>query len=212
MAYGRTGATSLLIDAPEMGDRGKGLPRIDQADIAESYLKRCVVDVRRGIDLLLARGVSPNHLAYVGHSLGAAVGGPLAGVENRLTAFVLMAGVGALSQGGWNRRPNATYRNQLAPYDGTRLIGSCASSILFQFGSRDDFVDRDTAERFIEAAPASSEVRWYDADHRLSLEALKDRASWLAEQLDFERIPDEWIDAARLPRPQTTKYLFTKPV
>ena len=92
MAYGRTGATSLLIDAPEMGDRGKGFPRIDQADIAESYLKRCVVDVRRGIDLLLARGVSPNHLAYVGHSLGAAVGGPLAGVENRLTAFVLMAG------------------------------------------------------------------------------------------------------------------------
>lgn len=42
-----------------------------------------IVDARRGFDLLVGRPeVDPARLAYVGYSLGATVGGTLAGIEN----------------------------------------------------------------------------------------------------------------------------------
>lgn len=46
-----------------------------------------------GIDLLSSfDNVDTNRIAYVGHSLGVAWGGVLAGVEKRIQAYVLMAG------------------------------------------------------------------------------------------------------------------------
>jgi hypothetical protein len=41
---------------------------------------------------------TPEHVAYVGHSYGATFGGVIAGVEHRISAFVLMAGWYALSE------------------------------------------------------------------------------------------------------------------
>lgn len=63
------------IDKPEM-DR--------QAEI------HAVVDLRRGIDLLLARpDVDPRRLAYVGHSYGAQWGAILSAVDKRIKTAVL---------------------------------------------------------------------------------------------------------------------------
>ena len=63
-----------------------------------------MVDFRRAIDLLLSRdlllsggvlsrgGVDAARIAYVGHSFDASVRAILAGVEKRISTFVLMAG------------------------------------------------------------------------------------------------------------------------
>jgi dienelactone hydrolase len=51
-----------------------------------------VINMRRGLDLLLARkDVDPKRLAYTGHSCDAQVGAVLAGVDKRFKAFVIMA-------------------------------------------------------------------------------------------------------------------------
>src|SRR2546423_10198649 len=91
----RSGAVSLLTDAPMV--RPGYLPEKDQlkAEMQNAEASRQqVIDFRRGVDLLIARGdVDPARLAYVGHSYNAHTGGLLAGVEKRIGSFVLMAGV-----------------------------------------------------------------------------------------------------------------------
>jgi len=52
-----------------------------------------VIDMRRGVDLLLTRkDDDPKRIAFVGHSYNASIGATLSGVERRFKAFVLMAG------------------------------------------------------------------------------------------------------------------------
>jgi uncharacterized protein len=56
------------------------------------------LDLRRGIDLLLARpDVDPKRLAYVRHSFGAQWGSILSAVDKRMKTSVLMAGVAECS-------------------------------------------------------------------------------------------------------------------
>jgi uncharacterized protein len=94
----RTGAVAILIDAPfnrpQQGTiRGdiSGTPKDRDEQI------QLIVDLRRAVDLLIARpDVDADRLAYVGISYGAAMGGLLAGVEDRITAYVLAVGDGGL--------------------------------------------------------------------------------------------------------------------
>src|SRR5437773_10635724 len=91
----RSGAVSLLTDAPMV--RPGFLPEKDElkGEIQNAEASRQqVIDFRRGVDLLIARGdVDPARLAFVGHSYNAHTGGILSGAEKRIGSFVLMAGV-----------------------------------------------------------------------------------------------------------------------
>jgi cephalosporin-C deacetylase-like acetyl esterase len=75
--YARAGAISLIPDYP--WDRPapwhKTPDHFDKPDVDREIYIQAVVDLRRGIDLLLARpDVDAKRLAYVGHSYGATVG------------------------------------------------------------------------------------------------------------------------------------------
>ena len=178
LAYARSGARVMLVDAPFMGDRGRGLPRLDRAEVALRYLRHSVLDLRRSLDVLVARETDVARLCYVGHSLGATVGVPFVAADARVCGAVLLAGTGDLSRGVWLLSPDAAYREAMAPFDGNRVVAQVRADLLFQFGTRDAFIDRGTAERLIAAAPQARTV-WYDADHGLSHHALADRAAWL---------------------------------
>jgi len=55
---------------------------------------QAVVDLRRGIDVLMSRSdVDSSRIAYVGHSYGAQWGAILCAIEKRIKTAVLMAGV-----------------------------------------------------------------------------------------------------------------------
>lgn len=211
MAYARAGALVLSIDAPGAGDRGKGLPRLNQPDIARRYLIQVVAELRRGVDVLLSYGADPNRIGYVGHSLGAAVGVPFAGAEHRLAAAVLMTPLGDLSVGGWALRPSAQYVEVMAPLDGVKTIGGATAKLYFQFGVRDPWVRRDAAERLCAAAP-KSECRWYDADHRLSASALSDRAKWLCTCLQLEPPAGAWLEGVGLPKRDLSRHAIATPL
>lgn len=211
LAYARAGALVLSIDAPGVGDRGKGLPRLDQPDVARSFLIQVVTELRRGVDVLLFCQANPNRIGYVGHSLGAAVGVPFVGAEHRLAAAVLMTPLGELSRGGWALRPTAQYVEAMAPLDGVKTIGEASAALYFQFGDRDPWVRRDSAERLCAAAP-KAKCQWYQADHRLSASALADRAKWLCTHLELKPPAGPWLDDVRLPKRDLSRHAITTPL
>ena len=103
--------TCLLIDAPwangpEFGKRASGRPE----DVRDWFIE-IAIDLRRAIDLISSRPyVDINRIAFVGHSLGALFGGILSGVDKRIIASVLMAGVGSFTDVAL-LFPEASWRN-----------------------------------------------------------------------------------------------------
>lgn len=195
------GFVSLTISAPflrpeNQGQRG-GNPWNPEVSRKEQI--QTIVDLRRGFDLLAARPeVDPQRLAYVGHSLGATVGGTLAGVEKRPVAFVLMAGYPSLTHGtahGDNQGSLAfqelltpeqqkAYVDALEPIDALHYVGHAApAKLLFQFAKRDEFISPWDAAVYVQVASEPKEVKWYDTDHYFNDEARRDRGEWLGRVL-----------------------------
>ncbi len=195
------GFVSLTISAPflrpeNQGKRG-GNPWNPEVSRREQI--QTIVDLRRGFDLLVSRPeVDPRRLAYVGHSLGATVGGTLAGVEKRLVAFVLMAGYPSLThamehnsdQGALAFQELATpeqrkaYVDALEPLDALHYVGHAApAKILFQFAKRDELITPWDAAAYVQEASEPKEVKWYDSDHFFNEDARRERGEWLGRAL-----------------------------
>lgn len=171
LQFAKRGVVSLLIDAP-WNWRGF-VPRSPDDTPVQT-----VISIRRAVDLLVSRpDVDANRLGYVGHSLGATWGGVLAGVEKRITAYVLMAGYA---------RPSVYYpSNAPSPFlDAIHHVGHAAPSpLFFQFAKQDEYVAKSAALEFYEAGSDPKLIRWYDAMHSLSDRARLDRVEWLGTQL-----------------------------
>jgi cephalosporin-C deacetylase-like acetyl esterase len=182
--------TCLLIDAPwangpEFGKRASGRPE----DVRDWFIE-IAIDLRRAIDLISSRPyVDINRIAFVGHSLGALFGGILSGVDKRIRASVLMAGVGSFTDVALLNMPNLAggelekYENIMEPIDPVRHIKNAASSaLLFQFGLQDVFFPRQKFLDYYEAGSEPKSIRWYNADHySLNEVGWSDRIEWLKE-------------------------------
>ncbi|UCC53394.1 MAG: alpha/beta hydrolase [Anaerolineaceae bacterium] len=145
--------------------------------VPDNY-KQIVVSLRRGADLLeLREDIDSSRLAYVGHSWGATFGGILADVDKRFQTYILIAGVPSFSE-IWERK-------DLVPFDGIHYIGQAAPApLLFQLANQDEYVSRDTALLFYEAASEPKQVNWYDTTHFFKHEeAQQDRLEWLSREL-----------------------------
>lgn len=203
--YAKAGAVSLLIDAPSRRPEyeyvGDGFENPERERDAHVHL---VVDIRRGFDLLTTRSnVAAGRLGYVGHSLGATWGGAIAGVEPRVRASVLMAGLPNLVEREtsypaemWERFESRyseeklrAYRAFILPLSPERFVGEAEpGSVFFQFARYDRFVSDGAAAAF-EGAARAPHVRWYATGHELNdLASLRDRAVWLREKLLFEPV------------------------
>ena len=86
IALASAGVVSLLIDAPQARPGFKASPN-------PVLIAQQVIDLRRGVDLLLSRSdVDPKRIAYLGHSWDASTGAILDAIDKRFTAFVFMSG------------------------------------------------------------------------------------------------------------------------
>jgi dienelactone hydrolase len=207
----RSGAVSLLTDAPMV--RQAFLPEKDElkAEIQNAEASRQqVIDFRRGVDLLIARGdVDPARLAFVGHSYNAHTGGLLAGVEKRIGSFVLMAGVFADEEYAFDSNTPAIaefrkrigeealrdFFRQYAFDDPVYFIGhSAPAAMLLQFGRDDAPIPESVARRSFERFSEPKKIEFYKAGHALNAEARKDRVQWLAERLKLSRVDPEAIE------------------
>lgn len=212
LALARSGAASLLPDAPGYGGRRGPRPLFRAAGPARAYAQQAVRELRRGLDLLAAlENVDAERLAFVGHSLGASVGGQLAGADARVRAAVLIGGTGALSR-LWLRRATEAERAALAELDAVAWIGRARAACLFQYGERDEWIVRPDAEAYAAAAPEPKRVRWYATDHAFDAAARRDRAAFLREQLQLGPLDEAALAAAELPRGDRFRYRLARPL
>jgi len=187
VALARQGTVSLLIQGY--------FPWLEEPREAQTDRRQVIdqtIEVRRAIDLLLSQPqVDAKRIAFVGHDYGAIFGGIVAGLENRVKTFVLMAGMGNFSDWSLKYWPvTATkgedfYRQTMRSVDPIHYISRAAPArLLFQFSNNDKFISRTTAMEYFEAASKPKQIKWYDTIHYLNVEAARiDRNQWLARQL-----------------------------
>lgn len=211
----RAGAVSLLIDAPyvrpDFVSRDDGLAG---AVVSAEAARQQVVDFRRGLDLLLARGdIDPKRVAYVGHSFDAHVGAILAGVEKRVGSFVLMAGayddeayvfdpanadMMKMRERFGDARVRAYFR-EYAWDDPVHFVAHSAPAAVFlQYGRRDKPITEAMARRDFARFKEPKRIGFYDAGHELNAEARRERVEWLAQRLSLRRVDFDAL--ARIPQ------------
>ena len=216
VAAARGGAACLLIDAPYHREEFQGPTGFADPAGEHALFVQLVTDLRRGLDLLVARpDVDPARLGYVGHSLGATWGGALVGVDHRLRAAVLMGGLPSLTDAGhsyteefwaqfreqYGEEKIRAYQAVIGPLDPEHFVGHAAPTrLLFQFARHDRFVSDAAAKAYAAAASLPREVRWYFTGHELNDQAsLRDRAQWLSVQLRTRPIWPELQRASKQP-------------
>jgi acetyl esterase/lipase len=201
--YAQAGAVSVLLDypwvrpAPHRVNQGKGF---DEPEKDKASWEAAVVDLRRAIDLLVARpDVDRARIGYVGHSYGAQWGAILTALDRRVKASVLMGGVPsgesttvetddpgvvAMVKGCPPERLETYFRIN-RPYDAIRYVPYAAPTpLLFQFARHERFVTDGAMRRYFDAASTPKLERWYDTGHELNdPRALADRSAWLAPKL-----------------------------
>jgi pimeloyl-ACP methyl ester carboxylesterase len=154
------------------------------------------IEARRALDLLLAqKEVDRKRVAYVGHDYGSMYGGIMSGVDKRVKAYVLIAGLGKFSPWSLKYWPktaahgNDAYEQAVSPLDPIRYVPHGApTAFLFQFANTDEYITKDEATAFFDQASKPKEIKWYDAEHDLNVDAArKDRHDWLAYRLGLVR-------------------------
>ena len=205
IALAPAGVVSLLTDGP--------IARPGYLDIKEPLDERNateflqqVIDMRRGLDLLLARrDIDPKRIAYVGHSYNAGVGALLSGLDRRFTAFVLMAGSMSdeISQ---RSKEFEEFRQKTGPakvdafiakysyLDQGKYVSHAAPAVVFlQYGAREKFLNAERARQYAAIVSEPKQLRIYDAEHALNAEARRDRIQFLIEQLKLKPLSDKVI-------------------
>jgi len=195
----KSGIVSLLIDAPASRPEPWTKSPYQYLEADRDIRVQTVIDVRRGIDLLLARkDINPKRIAFVGYSAGGTIGGILAGIEKRLKTIVLMAPSG--SEIEYWREPNnpaaedlkkrltpekfELYVKSLEAVEPINYIGRAApAALLFQFAKEDEIIPVDSAQRFYEAASKPKTIKWYQAKHSFNNQATTDRVNWVIEKI-----------------------------
>jgi dienelactone hydrolase/mannose-6-phosphate isomerase-like protein (cupin superfamily) len=185
------GAIALAIDQSQVRPGGQLLFTFSAADREASI--HTVVDLRRAIDVLAARtDVDAARIGYWGFSHGAFLGGLLAGVDRRPTAYVLQSGGGPdyMLQNAPQKIADplalAAYRDAIASIDADRYVARAApAAILFQNGTLDHTYTAAGVSAWTDAASSPKEIRTYPADHLLNADATTDAIGFLIERLSL---------------------------
>jgi len=210
LVLARSGVVSLLIDAPMVrpGYKEKSIKDdpLGWAEQSSEDDRREVVDLRRGVDLLISRRQVDRHrIGYVGHSFNAHAGAFLAGVEKRITCFVLMAG--SYNDEEFLRNANSgpalqwkqqvgkeSFEQYVREYkwdDPASFVGHTSGQSIFLQFATGDHVSREQAQNWLDAFSAKDKkMQIYEAGHALNAAARIDRDRWLQQHLKFKR-PDE---------------------
>jgi dienelactone hydrolase len=199
----KIGAVVILIDAPHARpgnvDRPEGPILLNEQDREEQI--QLIVDLQRAVDLLVARpDVDAGRLAYSGVSYGGAMGGLLAGVEDRLQAYALVVGDGGLVthvtgfddflssdfyELSWEDQ--ARWLAAMWPIEPLHFVGHAApAALLFQNGRQDRLVPPSDALWYQQAGSEPKQVMWYDAGHGLSVQILREQLEWLERYIGID--------------------------
>lgn len=187
------GAVALTLDSPEVGNTKGIAPGVKGLRQQRDLTVQAVVELRRAIDLLQARGdVDPKRIAFVGWSYGARIGALLAGVDHRIASFDLYSG-GALPPEEYARVApkdlRKAVRSVLSTVDPLRYVAKAApSALFFQDGTRDKTVPHKALVGLFTASSKPKTVRWYKTGHEPSPQQYRDGLAWLSGRLGLEGV------------------------
>ena len=197
----QAGVVSLLTDGPVA--RPGHIESKDPLDerVATDFLQQ-VIDMRRGVDVLLARrDVDPKRIAFVGHSYNAGIGALLSGLDRRFKCFVLMAGLMSdeITQ---QTKDFQEFRQKVGPekldaliakysyLDQGKYVSHAAPAVMFlQFSNQEKSFSPESARQHAAVVSEPKQVKFYDAPHALNAEARRDRIQFLTEQLKLRPLP-----------------------
>jgi cephalosporin-C deacetylase-like acetyl esterase len=199
MRYAGYGAVVIYVDPPSFrpSDAGpRGILTYTDQDREEQI--QLIIDLRRAVDLLAARpDVDPDRIAYLGVSYGGAMGGLLAGIEDRLQAYVLIVGDGGLvthvtdpddrtmSPEEFNDffEDHMRWVDHMWAIEPIHFVNHASPvPLLFQNAVRDQYVNVEDAIRYQDVASEPKQVIWYDSEHwPLPDEVVSDNAKWFQE-------------------------------
>ena len=196
------GVIGLMIDAPYLRPDVPPPAKGKEAEFERDSYIQMVVDLRRAVDLLISRkDVDTDRIGYVGHSLGATWGAPLAAAEKRIKVFVLMGGLPKVPP-DWDddsfyqqaRRattPRAEFDKEaavLAPIEPERFAANTGpAKIYFQWAQHDMFISRKSADEYFNAVGGPKEQRWYFTSHEFNdAKSKSDRVSWIMRELKLK--------------------------
>ena len=207
IALAPVGVVSLLTDGPIARPAYVADPN-PLSEKNSAYKVQQVIDMRRGVDLLLTRkDVDPKRLAFVGHSYNASVGATLSGVDHRFKAFVLMAGSISdevnLKTGGYEQ-----FRQQVGPekfdafmashvyLDEGKFVSHAAPATVFlQYATQEPFLTPAVAREYEKVVSEPKRFKLYEGPHALNAEARRDRIAFLTEQLKLKPLSAKVIDS-----------------
>jgi len=201
VALARAGVVSLLTDGPiaRPGHVQNNEP-LNEQEISD--LVQQVVDMRRGLDLLLARNdVDPKRVAYVGHSANGVIGAFLSGVDRRFKAFVLMAATMS-DEITMKTTEYQEYRQKVgaekfdaffAKYswaDQGKYVSHAVPAVVFlQYATQEKWLTPERARQYEKVVSEPKQFKLYEAPHALNAEARRDRIAFLTEQLKLKPLP-----------------------
>jgi len=214
VALAKSGVVSLLIDAPQVRhewvEANNDAGPLETAKQQSEAAVHQVTDLRRGIDLLYGRAdVDRKRIAYVGHSWDAHVGAILAGVETRISAYVLMAsGYAAEEEAFASKDPQRMaqikqvgadnvheYFREYAWDDPVYFLGHTdRESIFLQFASGDP-ISKEMAQKYLDRfSSKDKKMEFYNAPHALNAAARLDRDRWLQKHLGIKKIDEKELE------------------
>jgi dienelactone hydrolase len=190
------GAVVVALDAP-FARRGGNPVRFIDADSAEQV--QLMTELQRAVDLLVARpDVDADRLGYLGVSYGGAMGALFVGIERRLKPGVLVVADGGLvshftgpEDGGVFYGLTCTqlrrWFESMVPIEPIKYVGFASPTpLLLQSGHQDLLVPAPDAERLHAAVGEPKTIRWYNAGHGLTAEAVRDQLLWLQQHLGMQ--------------------------
>jgi dienelactone hydrolase len=183
------GAAALVLTVPsDTAPQQAATSPVAALRLQERLQARDVIAVRRAFDLLQSLPqVERTRLGFVGWSSGARTGALVAGVEHRPRGYVLMSAGSSPVSLYANQAParlRATFLRILTLIDPLHLVAHATpGTLLLQDGRHDQVVPHSALVLFARAAPAGTDVRWYDAGHKLNGKAYHDQLAWLAGKL-----------------------------
>jgi len=164
----QTGVAALLVSSPFADSR--------------KHFITSIINLRRALDLLtLDRRIDATRIGYVGHSWGGTLGGILAGIEDRIQAYVLIAGFPSYAR--------YAKRSDLDEFTGMYYVAHARpAKLMFQFAIEDKFVTNEAARLYFESGSDPKKIHWYkDATHKFDNEQAQwDRLNWLGTQLNTQ--------------------------
>jgi dienelactone hydrolase len=180
------GVVSLLPET--MWSEPKWFPTRNRAEDYDASV-RSVKELRRALDLLMSQpGVDKKRVALIGHDFGAMYGAILISVDKRPTLYALQAFTDTMSHwylyGPKMADPARTeFIAKLKPLDALEHLGKATPvPVLLQFGTTDHHVPKQRADAIIAATSEPKKVIWYETEHGLNAQAVKDRMDWIKRQ------------------------------